>query len=57
LLASLNTLALTGIDAKPVKVEIDIQNGLPGFERVGKWAISDIKDIQALSNAVVTPIR
>jgi len=35
LLASLNTLALTGIEAKAVKVEIDIQNGLPGFEIVG----------------------
>lgn len=35
MLAITNTLALTGIEAKPVKVEVDIQNGLPGFEIVG----------------------
>jgi len=35
LLATVNTLALTGIEARPVKVEVDIQNGLPGFEIVG----------------------
>ena len=31
-----NTLVLTGIDAFPVKVEVDIQNGLPAFEKVGR---------------------
>ncbi|MCX5780792.1 MAG: YifB family Mg chelatase-like AAA ATPase, partial [Firmicutes bacterium] len=35
MLAVVNTLALTGIDARPVQVEVDIQNGLPGFEIVG----------------------
>ncbi len=35
MLAITNTLALTGIEAKPVQVEVDIQNGLPGFELVG----------------------
>lgn len=30
-----NTLVLTGIDAVPVKVEVDIQNGLPALEIVG----------------------
>ena len=35
MLAVVNTLALTGIEARPVQVEVDIQNGLPGFEIVG----------------------
>jgi hypothetical protein len=35
MLAVVNALALTGIDARPVQVEVDIQNGLPGFESVG----------------------
>ncbi|HZK43793.1 MAG TPA: YifB family Mg chelatase-like AAA ATPase [Syntrophomonadaceae bacterium] len=35
MLAITNTLVLTGIEAVPVKVEVDIQNGLPGFEIVG----------------------
>jgi len=36
MLAITNTLSLTGIDAKAVQVEVDIQNGLPGFEIVGR---------------------
>ncbi len=35
MLASTNTLVITGIEAVPVKVEVDIQNGLPAFELVG----------------------
>ncbi|MEN6325666.1 MAG: magnesium chelatase domain-containing protein [Syntrophomonas sp.] len=35
MLATLNTLVLTGIEARPVKVEVDIQNGLPNFDVVG----------------------
>lgn len=35
MLATLNTLVLTGIEARPVKVEVDIQNGLPNFDLVG----------------------
>ncbi len=35
MLASLNTLVITGIDAMPVKVEVDIQSGLPVFDIVG----------------------
>lgn len=35
MLATVNTLIITGIDAQPVKVEVDIRNGLPGFELVG----------------------
>lgn len=35
MLAITNTLTLTGLEAKPVQVEVDIQNGLPGFEIVG----------------------
>ncbi|CFX95134.1 Magnesium chelatase, ChlI subunit [Syntrophomonas zehnderi OL-4] len=35
MLANLNTLVITGIEAVTVKVEVDIQNGLPAFELVG----------------------
>lgn len=35
MLATLNTLVLTGIEARLVKVEVDIQNGLPNFDLVG----------------------
>ncbi len=35
MLASLNTMVINGIEAIPVKVEVDIQTGLPGFELVG----------------------
>ncbi len=35
MLATVNSLALSGIDSRPVKVEVDIQNGLPAFELSG----------------------
>ncbi|MBO8158627.1 YifB family Mg chelatase-like AAA ATPase [Thermosyntropha sp.] len=35
MLASVNTMVINGIEAKNVRVEVDIQNGLPGFEIVG----------------------
>ncbi|HQA50451.1 MAG: hypothetical protein GX176_04285 [Syntrophomonadaceae bacterium] len=35
MLASVNTLVLTGIEASTVQVEVDIHSGLPGFEKVG----------------------
>ncbi len=35
MLASLNTMVINGIEATPVKVEVDLQPGLPGFELVG----------------------
>jgi hypothetical protein len=35
MLASVNTLVLTGIEANTVQVEVDIMNGLPTFEKVG----------------------
>jgi magnesium chelatase family protein len=35
MLATVNTMIINGIDAQPVKVEVDIRNGLPGFELVG----------------------
>ncbi len=35
MLAVTNTLVLTGIEARTVKVEVDIQTGLPAFELVG----------------------
>jgi magnesium chelatase family protein len=40
MLAIINTLVLNGIEAKPVKVEVDIRDGLPGFEIVGLAALS-----------------
>ena len=35
MLSVLNTLFINGIEAQPVKVEVDIQNGLPDFQIVG----------------------
>lgn len=35
MLAVVNSLVITGIEAKEVKVEVDIQSGLPAFEIVG----------------------
>lgn len=35
MLATTNTLLINGIEAVPVKVEVDIQNGLPNFELIG----------------------
>ena len=35
MLASVNTLVLTGIEASIVQVEVDLHSGLPGFEIVG----------------------
>ncbi|MFA7077932.1 MAG: magnesium chelatase domain-containing protein, partial [Syntrophomonas sp.] len=40
MLSVVNTLALTGIEAKTVKVEVDIQSGLPGFEIVGLASVA-----------------
>ena len=35
MLAIVNTLVLHGIEAKPVRVEVDIHSGLPSFTIVG----------------------
>ncbi len=35
MLASVNTLVITGIEANTVRVEVDIMSGLPTFEKVG----------------------
>ena len=35
MLAIINTLTINGIEAYPVKVEVDIRSGLPGFILVG----------------------
>ncbi len=35
MLATLNSFVISGIEAVPVKVEVDIQNGLPAFDLVG----------------------
>lgn len=42
MLASINTLVINGIEATPVKVEVDIQAGLPAFEN-SRFGIMDIK--------------
>ncbi|MEA4926628.1 MAG: YifB family Mg chelatase-like AAA ATPase [Syntrophomonadaceae bacterium] len=52
MLAMVNTLALTGIEAKPVMVEIDIQNGLPAFEIVG-LASTAIKEARERVRAAI----
>lgn len=43
MLATVNSLVITGIEAREVKVEVDIQNGLPAFEIVG-LASTSIKE-------------
>lgn len=47
MLASVNTLVIAGVDAPPIKVEVDIHNGLPNFEKAGfSWFIvSTLPDI------------
>ena len=35
MLAAVNPLVITGIDARVVKVEVDLMLGLPGFDIVG----------------------
>ena len=35
MLASVNTLVIAGVEALPVKVEVDIHRGLPSFDIVG----------------------
>jgi Predicted ATPase with chaperone activity len=35
MLAAVNSLVLVGIESRPVKVEVDIQSGLPAFELSG----------------------
>ena len=35
MLAAIKSLTLTGIEAKIIRVEVDIQNGLPAFDMVG----------------------
>lgn len=35
MLAELNSCAVVGIDAEPVKVEVDLTNGMPSFDIVG----------------------
>ena len=52
MLATVNTLALTGIEAKPVMVEIDIQNGLPAFEIVGLASVA-IKEARERVRAAI----
>lgn len=51
-LATVNTLTLTGLEAKPVTVEVDIQNGLPAFEIVG-LASTAIKEARERVRAAI----
>lgn len=52
MLSTLNTMVLTGIEAKPVKVEVYIQNGLPNFEIVG-LASTAIKEARERVKAAI----
>lgn len=52
MLAHINTLVITGIEAKPVIVEVDIQNGLPSFEIVG-LASTAIKEARERVRAAI----
>ncbi len=52
MLAHINTLVITGIEASPVIVEIDIQNGLPNFEIVG-LASTAIKEARERVRAAI----
>lgn len=52
MLATVNTLTLTGLEAKPVTVEVDIQNGLPAFEIVG-LASTAIKEARERVRAAI----
>lgn len=52
MLAITNTLIISGIEALPVKVEVDIHNGLPGFEIVG-LASTAIKEARERVRAAI----
>ncbi len=52
MLAHVNTLVIAGIEAQPVIVEVDIQNGLPHFEIVG-LASTAIKEARERVRAAI----
>ena len=52
MLASVNSLAINGIEAIPVKVEVDIHNGLPGFDIVG-LASASVKEARERVKAAI----
>ncbi|NLB88202.1 MAG: YifB family Mg chelatase-like AAA ATPase [Syntrophomonadaceae bacterium] len=52
MLAHVNTLVITGIEARPVIVEVDIQSGLPNFEIVG-LASTAIKEARERVRAAI----
>ncbi|MEQ8200012.1 MAG: YifB family Mg chelatase-like AAA ATPase [Syntrophomonadaceae bacterium] len=52
MLSVVNTMVLTGIEAKAVQVEVDIQNGLPAFEIVG-LASAAIKEARERTRAAI----
>ena len=50
--AQVNTFLLAGVEAQPVKVEVDIQAGLPYFEIVG-LASTAIKEARERVRAAI----
>ncbi len=52
MLAHVKTLVIAGIEARPVIVEVDIQNGLPHFEIVG-LASTAIKEARERVRAAI----
>lgn len=52
MLASVNTLVIAGVEALPVKVEVDIHRGLPSFDIVGLASMA-IKEARERVRAAV----
>lgn len=52
MLATVNTLVINGIEARTVKVEVDIRSGLPGFEMVGLPSASIRESRERVKSAI-----
>lgn len=52
MLATLDTMVISGLDAVPVKVEVDILNGLPAFEIIGLVS-AEIKEARERVRAAI----
>lgn len=52
MLSIVNTMVLTGVEARAVQVEVDIQNGLPAFEIVG-LASAAIKEARERTRSAI----
>jgi hypothetical protein len=58
MLAAVNTLVITGIDARVVKVEVDLMLGLPGFVLVtdiNSMSLYLLADLLLCSQSFVKP--